>query len=328
MIQRLAGTVTSILVSPDFLPFLQALPGLDDLEVEAGFSEVRGDQSRQILHGADLANIVSLRTLSVSGKDPEQCIIEQLELVTQLQALHLHSILAVPDTTLQCCSILPALTSMTLHFSRPSFECMLISQDPLWLLERCAGQLQYLSLGSAYMEELSESPDQLCKFPSLSRLVCLELHFFGPEYKCDGIELEFPSLQTLSVSFTSFARGSYPIWDLSKCSALHTLALTFADAPDEQFGSHMVYDECPAFNLTGMTGVAAAELHLTLDVHSQTHTVADFSEWTLKAVRVYNRRAASWHRVKGVRDLLGALLGEVSLDEITYNDEPLGLQVI
>ena len=160
------------------------------------------------------------------------------------------------------------------------------------------------------------------------------LEFYGTHYVGlgSGVVLAFSSLRTLSVKFTTWAKGCCPIWDLSGCSSLQILALTFADDPPRKISeaeSDLEYEEHPTLNLTGLKGVHAALLHVTLDFEPQARTIADFSDWNLHRVRVYACKADSWHEVQEVRDLLGALLlGEVDLDKIPFNDEPVKLKLV
>lgn len=340
LMRRLAGpNMTSMRVSPDYARFLHSLPYLQQvvLDLDAGMGICGSNALHKfVLQGADLASLASLHTLKVIGKgvDPDDHAIEQLELLTQLKELHLHSIFIVPCSGLHHAPILPQLTGMELHLESYMGYDSDYAESLLWLLENCDGHLKHLFLGAGYMDMMYSRPDRLCSLPCLRQLEHLELEFYGTHYVGlgSGIVLTFPSLLTLSVKFTTWAKGCCPIWDMSKCLSLHTLALTFADDPPRQITeaeTDLQYEEHPTLDTTGLKGVHAAVLHVTLNFDPQARTIADFSDWNLDRVRVYASNAVSWRDVQEVRDLLGALLlGGVELDNITFNDEPVKLKLV
>ena len=59
-----------------------------------------------------------------------------------------------------CCSS----SSIELHLNLPNFVCTSLdhNHEPLWLLERCVGQLQRLCLGSAYSGLHTQDQSMAC----------------------------------------------------------------------------------------------------------------------------------------------------------------------
>ena len=156
LLQRLVGpSITSILVSPDFAPHLHILPDLHQVVLDLDSAKPCGSNElcENVLQGADLGSLASLRTLKVIGEgvDPDDYAIEQLRVLTQLEALHLHSIFVVPDTGLHHASVLPQLTRMELHLDSWGYDSAYANRL-LWLLEDCNGHLKQLFLGAGYMD--------------------------------------------------------------------------------------------------------------------------------------------------------------------------------
>lgn len=344
LLRRLAGPkITSVLVSPEFLPFLGILPDLQHLcleidrdtsqDTDADRARIREDDLQfrvswptcsehldgRIMCGKYLASLASLRSLTLTGCQGDPAV-EQLWQLTRLKALHLDQALPAPADTSCHVSTFPMLTSLEMQLN------LWITQDKkyLWPLT-CQGKLKRLALGNAYLDMMNDSPAVLCSLACSTSLEHLHLNFCGPFHKSGPIQLCLPSLLTLSVSFTTYSGGCHPVWDLSDCGLLHYLAFTFDDAEDEEYDSGLVYEERPSMDLSGLTGVRAALLHITFDTCADFRTTANFTEWNLQAVSVYDKQCDYWRGRGGVQDLLGALLGELPMSEVTFNDRQLDL---
>lgn len=317
---RLAGSsMTSLLISPEYAPFLHIFSDLQQVEIDTEAAMSVCDSSpfsdehlaERVISGKSFTALTSLQSLRVTGSAMSwRYDIEHLEVLTQLKSLYICNVVPVLSSSSGSISLLPSLTSLTLLLDTDYDQC----DGLLEPLLRCGGNLTHLVLGQALMEQCDNAPGFLCHLPCLHQLEHLELKMLSASpsnrHAEQLVQLRFSRLQILSVQFSTVSGGCDPQWDLSGCRQLRILAIT---STLDHYHENRFYAEESSMNLMGLKGVHASILHVAH--HRVGPIITDFSGWSLDAVKVYSR-ANDWRNSQSVRALLGALLDVVPMSKV------------